>query len=427
MEILTLLYGIITMANSRHKIPKVLNLFLYLIVIVTSIIRSTQKSRSLLTSCEALSIGTTTKVSTQAIAMRSFSLRTTSMQPQRKILPSFHVPRYVCHTSRLSAGLRMNSANSNSEEGIITATSSPSSLVSTGDLIGDDSAYFSLEEQSFKDWLTFVAATGTVLVTLSYLWFLPIGPHWGDAFLSWVQDTLLHSHDPAATIFAMLTVFAITHSGLASLRPYMEEVIGARPWRVIFACVSLPLALSCISYFVNHAHEGVQLWDLTSSTTLHNLCLITNFVSFLLLYPSTFNLLEIAAVEKPQLHLWETGVIRITRHPQAWGQILWCTAHTLWLGSSVALAASTVLVLHHVFSMWNGDRRLKDRHGAAFDQVQAKTSIVPFAAIIDGRQQLPKDYYKELLRPPYLLVVGGTTAAYLAHPYMMAGAALLNW
>ena len=28
-----------------------------------------------------------------------------------------------------------------------------------------------------------------------------------------------------------------------------------------------------------------------------------------------------AAVDKPKLHLWETGVMRITRHPQMFGQV----------------------------------------------------------------------------------------------------------
>jgi uncharacterized membrane protein len=79
-------------------------------------------------------------------------------------------------------------------------------------------------------------------------------------------------------------------------------------------------------------------------------------------------------VDKPKLHLWETGIMRVTRHPQAsgrgvmllrrlvcrcrwrperrltllgpraaWlaaqmvGQGLWCLAHTLWMGSSVSL------------------------------------------------------------------------------------------
>ena len=293
-------------------------------------------------------------------------------------------------------------------------------------LIGDDSAYFSLGDQKLEDWIKFTVATATVLLSESYLWFLPWGPHLGDSFLDMLQSTI-GTTEPATTVFSMLAFFAVVHSGLATLRPAAEEVIGARAWRVIFACASLPLALSCISYFVNHCHEGVQLWDLHSIPGLHAACWITDFVSFLFLYPSTFNLLEIAAIEKPKLHLWETGVIRITRHPQAVGQVLWCLAHTLWLGTSVTLSASSMLVAHHLFSMWNGDRRLRDKHGEAFDQVKARTSIMPFAAIIEGRQQLPDDYYKEFLRGPYALVIGGTVAAYFAHPFMMAGAALLKW
>ena len=109
------------------------------------------------------------------------------------------------------------------------------------------------------------------------------------------------------------------------------------------------------------------------------------------------------------------------------GQILWCVAHTAWLGSSTALSASTVLVLHHLYSVWHGDRRLKREHGEAFEAICERTSVIPFQAIMQGRQELPADYYKEFLRGPYALVVGGTIAAYFAHPFMMAGAALLHW
>ncbi|KAH6812752.1 15-cis-zeta-carotene isomerase [Perilla frutescens var. frutescens] len=41
-----------------------------------------------------------------------------------------------------------------------------------------------------------------------------------------------------------------------------------------------------------------------------------DFVSFLFLYPSTFNIPEVAAVDEPKMHLWETGIMRITRRPQ---------------------------------------------------------------------------------------------------------------
>ena len=286
------------------------------------------------------------------------------------------------------------------------------------------------KNKNLEDWITFTAATGTVLIILSYIWILPWGPHLGDSFVSGIQG-VIQTTDPAITVASELIVFAIAHSGLAGLRPYAEEIIGARIWRVIFASVSLPLALSCISYFINHAHDGIQLWPCLSTydnPVLHTTYWIINFISFLFLYPSTFNLLEIAAVEKPQLHLWKpTGIIRITRHPQAIGQLLWCIAHTAYLGTSTVLAASTILVLHHSYSVWHGDRRVKSLHGEAFEQVKAVTSVVPFQAVWEGRQVLPDNYWTEFARGPYLLVIGGTIAAYFAHPYMMAGAALLRW
>lgn len=69
-------------------------------------------------------------------------------------------------------------------------------------------------------------------------------------------------------------------------------------------------------YFINHRYDGVQLWQLQNVSGIHQLVWISSFISFIFLYPSTFNLLEVAAVDKPKMHLWETGIMRITRHPQ---------------------------------------------------------------------------------------------------------------
>ena len=77
-----------------------------------------------------------------------------------------------------------------------------------------------------------------------------------------------------------------------------------------------------------------------------------------------------------------------------------------------------LLVGHHAFACWNGDRRLRDAHGARFDAVAARTSVVPFLAVAEGRQVLPPDYWRELARAPYALIVAGTLGAYAAHPYM---------
>ncbi|CAA0813278.1 15-cis-zeta-carotene isomerase- chloroplastic [Striga hermonthica] len=126
------------------------------------------------------------------------------------------------------------------------------------------------------------------------------------------------------------------------------------------------------------------------------------------------------------MHLWETGIMRITRHPQMVGQVIWCLAHTVWIGNSVAVAASLGLIGHHLFGVWNGDRRLGIRYGEAFEVVKKRTSEVPFAAILDGRQKLPESYHKEFLRLPYLSITALTLGTYFAHPLMQAASSRLH-
>ncbi|GKV06347.1 hypothetical protein SLEP1_g18247 [Rubroshorea leprosula] len=216
-------------------------------------------------------------------------------------------------------------------------------------------------------------------------------------------------------------------SGLASLRETGEKLVGKRAYRVLFAAVSLPLSLSTILYFINHRYDGLQLWQLQNTPGVHQFVWLANFIPFLFLYPSTFNLLKVAAVDKLKLHLWETGIIRITRHPQMVGQVIWCLADTLWIGNTMAVSASIGLIGHHLFGVWNSDRRLAKQHAEAFEELKRRTSVIPFAAILDGRKILPKDHYKEFIRLPYLTITALTLGAYFMHPLRQAGSFELHW
>ncbi|MGD1904352.1 MAG: NnrU family protein [Geitlerinemataceae cyanobacterium] len=222
----------------------------------------------------------------------------------------------------------------------------------------------------------------------------------------------------------LLIGFAIAHSGLAALRPWGESRIGARLYRVLFALVSIPFATILIVYFFNHRYDGAQLWMVQGLPGVQSFVWIASFISFLFLYPATFNLLEIAAIAKPEVHLFETGIIRITRHPQMVGQVIWCIAHTLWLGTSFTLLTSIGLVLHHLFAVWHGDRRLEKRFGPAFEAAKARTSIVPFAAIARGQQTL---VWSEFLRPAYIGVTAFVLGFWWAHPLLVQATSRVPW
>jgi zeta-carotene isomerase len=295
-------------------------------------------------------------------------------------------------------------------------------------MIGEDAAIFDINKEEWgelgeRGWFTFSAAVGAILTAVAVLWIYP-PTGYADDFLAFLESVAGNNSHLVTLMFGI--IFPIVHSGLASLRPLGEQVLGARTWRVIFAFPSLCLSYSWIAYFIAHAHDGIQFYDLHGNELAHSIAWTVNFLSFFFLSPSVFNLKEVAAIDKPTIHLWETGMIRITRHPQFVGQVMWSAGHLAMVGTSFTAFTMALLIGHHWFACWNGDRRLYDQHGEDFLKIKEGTSIVPFQAIIEGRQILPKDYYKEMLRAPYFLIAVGTLGAYFAHPYMQGGAALVR-
>jgi len=267
-------------------------------------------------------------------------------------------------------------------------------------------------------------------------------------------------------MLALLLAFAVIHSGGASLRYWGADRIGERAWRLLFAAVSIPSAVVVIGYFLAHRYDGIRLWNLQDQPWIIPVVWAGTAISFLFLYPATYNLLEIPAVLKPQVRMYATGIIRISRHPQAigqilWccthlflypatynlleipavlkpqvrmyatgiirisrhpqaiGQILWCCTHLLWIGSSFMVATCIGLIAHHLFAIWNGDRRLSNRFGEAFEELKASTSVVPFRAVLDGRQQL---VLAEFLRPAQLGIVIAVGVFWWAHRWIGLGA-----
>jgi uncharacterized membrane protein len=237
-------------------------------------------------------------------------------------------------------------------------------------------------------------------------------------------------HHSSWVMLGLLLVFALLHSGGASLRAWGADRIGERAWRLLFAAVSIPSAVVVVAYFLAHRYDGLRLWNLQDQPWIVPLVWTGTAISFLFLYPATYNLLEIPAVLKPQVRLYATGIIRVSRHPQAVGQILWCATHLLWIGSSFMVATCAGLIAHHLFAVWNGDRRLRHRFGEAFEELKASTSVIPFRAVLDGRQQLVA---AEFLRPAQLGIAVAVGVFWWAHRFIGLGAtafsrtALAHW
>ena len=215
----------------------------------------------------------------------------------------------------------------------------------------------------------------------------------------------METHKTSLLILGLILIFAVIHSGGAALRSRAEDLMGPRLWRLCFVSLSLPSAVILISYFLAHRYDGIRLWNVQGNSYVFVLVWILTAISFLFLYPATYNLLEIPSVLKPQVRLYGTGIMRITRHPQAIGQIIWCLAHTLWIGTSFTFITSIGLISHHLFAIWHGDRRLEIKFGEEFYKYKESTSIIPFAAVLDGRQQIKLNEFLKLSQLGILIAI----------------------
>jgi uncharacterized membrane protein/mono/diheme cytochrome c family protein len=82
------------------------------------------------------------------------------------------------------------------------------------------------------------------------------------------------------------------------------------------------------------------------------------------------------------------GIFTITRHPALWGFALWAGAHLLANGELRAILVFVAILVLAVAGMVHIDRRRAAALGATWEAYRAKTSLVPFGAIIRRRNQL---------------------------------------
>lgn len=115
---------------------------------------------------------------------------------------------------------------------------------------GKDAALFDLRNESPVEWGYFGAAVSSILGAEYFVWLHPGGPLLAKRLMATIEQITVG--DTTTTFALIFCLFAVSHSGLAALRPLASKLMGERVWRYVFASVSLPLAGICLSYFINH-------------------------------------------------------------------------------------------------------------------------------------------------------------------------------
>ncbi len=219
--------------------------------------------------------------------------------------------------------------------------------------------------------------------------------------------------------------FVLLHlciSGTA-LRDRLVSRLGEGAYMGLFSLASVAILVWMIMAYGAARAEGVNpTWWTSTPLTLH-LQLIMILVAFLLAVPGLLarnpgSVGQTGALEDADP---VRGILRITRHPFLWGVGIWSAGHLLVNGDLISLILFGSLGVLAIGGAASIDAKRRRTHGERWASFEAKSSFVPFAAILAGRQTFKPG---ELALPA---LIGGAVylVVLMGHP-LIAGVSALG-
>jgi uncharacterized membrane protein len=213
-------------------------------------------------------------------------------------------------------------------------------------------------------------------------------------------------------------VFSGSHLALSSLpvRAPLVRRLGQRGFQGLYSLVALATFIAWVNAWWGARGSGAWLWTLREVPGLRELAIAlallgSVFVFLGLLQPSPTGMLPGAPA---RAH----GVTRITRHSLFTGFSLWGIAHCLVNGRAPDVLFFGGLALFSLVGALHQDARKRAAQGERLAAFYAETSLLPFAAILAGRQRLALG---ELSWPAVALGTAAGIGLYLTHDALFRG------
>jgi uncharacterized membrane protein len=193
-----------------------------------------------------------------------------------------------------------------------------------------------------------------------------------------------------ATVWIALwaALFLGTHFAISSVavRPRLIGAVGEQPYRGIYSLVAFATFGPLIYEFASNKHAGPMLWYLRADAPLRWLAWILMFAALVFFVASFINP-NPGQVGAPAGSGEPHGMLKVTRHPSFVAFALFGLAHIAmngWLGDVIFFGTFPAL---GILGGMHQDARKVREVGKSYKEFKAKTSFVPFAALVSGRQQ----------------------------------------
>ena len=179
------------------------------------------------------------------------------------------------------------------------------------------------------------------------------------------------------------------HVGVAgtALRGVVARRTGENGFRILFSTLSVAtIAFLVISYRNARAQGSPTLW--TTPHWLGWLLVLLMAPAFVLLVGSMTRPNPTAIGGEKLAGQEPRGLSRITRHPMLWSFATWSVVHVIGNGDLVSLLFFGTFGVTALLGMPSIDHKLAARDPAAWRTLASTTSILPFGAILAGRNRL---------------------------------------
>ncbi|MBI1260204.1 MAG: NnrU family protein [Rhizobiales bacterium] len=228
-------------------------------------------------------------------------------------------------------------------------------------------------------------------------------------------------------LWAAAAFFLAIHllvSGTA-LRGKLVSAIGEGPYMGLFSLASLggivwlAMAYDQAVLGPNHLYWVAPTWLVHLAPLIMLIAFLIGVIGITTPNPTAVKAEALAA--KPDT---VRGILRITRHPFLWSVLIWSLLHIAVNGDRAAIIFFGTFAILTALGTVSIDAKKRKSMGESWKGFVAKTSNVPFAAILGGRNQLKLGEFAIWRIALALIIFGGV---FYGHLWMFGVSPVPGW